>query len=357
MVDPRGEPVLLHPSPAATLLVELAGAAAAAAYDVPGAALDLARSAAPGLPLPGHGRTRDLWEALATLGAADVAVARVIEPHLDAAAILAEAGMADLHGQGTWGVYAAEGPGVRLRARPDAGEQTWVLDGTKPWCSLAGHVSHALVTGWVDQEQRGLFAVDLRQPGVHVVPGGWASRGLPDVPSGPVELHGVTARPVGGPGWYLERDGFAWGGLGVAAVWYGGAVAVARRVASAVRDRPDRRPDQVAEMHLGTLDTALLAARVVLADAADQVDAGTAGGATGTLLALRVRQVVADTVERVLLTADHALGPGPLALEETHARRVADLRLYLRQHHAERDLAALGRTVVDPTAARGGWSW
>ena len=36
--------------------------------------------------------------------------------------------------------------------------------------------------------------------------------------------------------------------------------------------------------------------------------------------------------------------------EPEHAARVADLRLYLRQHHAERDLAALGRLVAEATA-------
>jgi hypothetical protein len=41
------------------------------------------------------------------------------------------------------------------------------------------------------------------------------------------------------------------------------------------------------------------------------------------------------------------LGPAPLAFEEEHVRRVADLELYLRQHHADRDLAALGQLVVD----------
>ncbi|GAA2039591.1 hypothetical protein GCM10009740_35490 [Terrabacter terrae] len=36
----------------------------------------------------------------------------------------------------------------------------------------------------------------------------------------------------------------------------------------------------------------------------------------------------------------------PLALEEDHAGRVADLQLYVRQDHAERDEAALGRLVL-----------
>ena len=49
----------------------------------------------------------------------------------------------------------------------------------------------------------------------------------------------------------------------------------------------------------------------------------------------------------MLARTGHALGPAPLTLDDTHARRVADLTVYLRQHHAERDVAALGRAVLD----------
>src|SRR6478735_5008489 len=73
-------------------------------------ALDLAQRWGERLPAPGRGRTVRLWEALATLGAVDLTVARVVEPHLDALAILDETR------GGTWGVWAAEGPDARLRA-------------------------------------------------------------------------------------------------------------------------------------------------------------------------------------------------------------------------------------------------
>ena len=42
-----------------------------------------------------------------------------------------------------------------------------------------------------------------------------------------------------------------------------------------------------------------------------------------------------------------ALGAGPLGHDEAHGRRVADLTVYLRQHHAERDLAQLGALVAE----------
>jgi hypothetical protein len=66
--------------------------------------------------------------------------------------------------------------------------------------------------------------------------------------------------------------------------------------------------------------------------------------------------VVADTVDEVILRAGHALGPGPLATEGEHAGRVSDLTLYVRQHHAERDAAALGRSVLSDKGD-GQWAW
>lgn len=317
------------------------------AADPVAAGLALAPDVAALVPAPGGGRTAALWEALASLGAVDLQLARTLEPHLDARHILDEARAAGFEvaggGDARWGVFAAEGPGTRLEARGADGG--WSLHGVKPWCSLADRLDRALLTAWVDDDHRGLFAVDLHATGVRVTddPGAWCARGLRDVVSLPVAMDAVPAEPVGPPGWYLDRDGFAWGGIGVAAAWYGGAVGLARRMA-APRTRPR---DQVSHLHLGTVDRHLTAARAVLADAAADVDAGRAGGVAGATLALRVRAVVADACEAVLTAADHELGPGPQVAEPEHAARVADLRVYLRQHHAERDLAALGRVVVE----------
>jgi len=296
--------------------------------------LELAEQWGRRLPAPGKGRTAHLWEALATLGAVDLTVARVVEPHLDALAILGEPR------DGTWGVWAAEGPGVRLRAEvaPDG----CALTGRKPWCSLAADLSHALVTAWVDDERRQLFEVDLGQPGVTTVDTPWVARGLPAVRSTGVDFADAAATPVGEPEWYLRRDGFAWGGIGVAVIWYGGSVGLARRL---WRQAAERELDQVGRLHLGRVDAALTSASSVLLATAESIDDGRIAGEAAALAAARARQVVADAAETVLLAADHALGPAPLATEDEHAARVADLRLYLRQHHAERDTAALGGLV------------
>ena len=76
-------------------------------------------------------------------------------------------------------------------------------------------------------------------------------------------------------------------------------------------------------------------------------------------MAQRARQVVADTADEVIARVGHALGPAPLTGDEEHARRVADLTVYLRQHHAERDLARQGELLLAEPAAdeQPGWQW
>ncbi|ROS30792.1 acyl-CoA dehydrogenase [Cellulomonas sp. PhB150] len=312
----------------------------------------------PGELRPGRGQTARLWELLASLAVRDLAVARAVEPHLDALAVLDQA-RATVPRTGMWGVYAAEGPGAPLAAHET--EAGWTLDGIKPWCSLAGVLDSALVTALADDGRRVLLAVDLHAPEVSPVDQPWAARGLVEIPSTPVRFDEARATFVAGADWYLERPGFWWGAIGVAACWFGGAVGVARRVHAEAARRPD---DRLLTMHLGAVDERLAAARVCLVDAAARVDASGAvtrngtepedgdARAAGRVLAKRVRATVARTCEDTLRIAGHALGPGPLTQEPAHAKRVADLEVYVRQQHAERDDASLGAVL-----ARGAAPW
>ena len=304
-------------------------------------ALEIAVDVGRQLPDPGAGRTRERWAVLAELGRVNLTVARVVEAHADALAILHESG--SVSPDGTWGVFAAESPdGAGLAVTDDAGGP--ILDGTKPWCSLGGVLDHALVTAHGAGGRRGLFAVDLRHDGVRADPArGWVARGLRTVTSVPVTFSRVPARPVGGVDWYLERPGFAWGGIGVAACWFGGATGLV----DTLRSTAGRRTGELNALHVGIVDAALFAAATTLEHAADAVDTRTGDGA---LLASRVRAVIADAVETVLRQVGHALGPAPLAFDQAHAARVADLELYVRQHHGERDLAALGERILKDAA-------
>ena len=289
-------------------------------------------------PQPGRGQTAQRWAVLAAAGQHNLTVARVLEAHCDALAILAEAGAPAP--DGTWGVFAAEAAPHRLEAHDHDGQA--VLTGVKPWCSVADRLDAALVTANVG-DGRQLFRVSLRHPSVTPEPPGrWVARGLRTVTSGAVRFDGTPGGPVGAPGWYLARPGFAWGGMGVAACWHGGA----RGLQDTLARRSAGRTGDLAALHVGLVDAELHAAETVLAAAAAAIDAGTAAGTAGEILALRVRATVASAVESTIRQVGHALGPAPLAFDEDHARRVADLELYVRQHHAERDLARLGSAIL-----------
>ncbi|MBT2547136.1 acyl-CoA dehydrogenase family protein [Arthrobacter sp. ISL-65] len=380
----------VEPAPEAESVLDverLLDRVASAVGDVP-ALLAIAQQAGRSAPKPGEGRTARLWELLASVAAVDVAAARVLEPHLDAGAILAQAGTPGSF-TGSWGVYAAEAPGTRLTAAPASatadgrslagtepagtepggteptGKSGGVqLTGSKPWCSLAQFVDHAVVTAHTVTGGRAAFAVDLRAAGVTCDVPEWTSRGLREIPSGTVHFDLVPAVPLGGDGWYFQRPGFAWGGMGVAACWLGGAVALGRHFEAALQRgaRSQREPDQVALAALGEVDRILTSTVQYLAKAAEAVDAALAGPAPtgpdsgaeaadggavgGWSEALRVRGTVAAAVERVQLLVSQNLGPGPLAFDERYGKCMADLSLYVRQHHATRDDAQLGELTL-----------
>lgn len=286
-------------------------------------------------PTPrGDGRTRHNLAVLAAAAARDLDVARLAEAHLDATTILAELG-GPAPAPGTcWGVWAAETGAGPLQ---EAGGR---LSGRKRFCSgAAGPCTHALVT----VEGGRLFAIDLAAPGVTVHAGEWHALGMRGSAAATVDLDDVPATEVGRPGAYLERPGFWHGAIAVAAAWFGGASGVAAPLRRAGRDG---RLDAHGLAHLGAVDADLAAARAVLRDAATTLDTQPPGAwDVERRRALQVRAVVEAAVDSALTRTGRALGPGPLAGDAAHAQRVADLQVYVRQSHAERDLADLGALV------------
>lgn len=307
------------------------------------------------LPLPGGGDTRRRWASLTELAAADLSLAKLGEGHTDAVAILAEAGRLELVGPGALlGVWASASGRTGLSgtftdggvsgAGRGAGPRRLRLDGVLRYCSGARVLDAALVPVTTGAGSL-LVALRLATPGVHPVAGTWPAAGMAGSESLDVRVEGAEVAEdavVGSSGWYLARPGFWTGGIGVAACWAGGARGVVRSLADGFRARePD--PHQLA--HLGGCATALYRAEAALDSAAAAVEAG--GVEDLHRLAHTVRAVVEQVVEEVLTRAARAGGPGPLVHDPVHARRVTDLAVYVRQQHAERDLAAIGRAALD----------
>lgn len=289
------------------------------------------------LPMPAGGRTLERWRALAAVGALDLSLAKLYEGHTDAWAILAELG--EEKSDGLWAVWAAEPPNARLTYRDGT------LSGRKQWCSGAAVVDHAVLTAWTETGEPMLAQLSLRQSGVTIETGCWKAVGMSASASVAIAFEGARAEAVGTPGDYLARPGFWQGGAGIAAVWYGGAVAIARTlgVSKSAADDPH------AAAHLGAVDTALRAARALLVDTAAWIDANPKADASAA--ALRARACVEAAANTVLLRTGRAFGPGPLCGDAIHAQRCADLPVFLRQSHAEHDLAALGRCLAGDCTA------
>lgn len=288
----------------------------------------------PALPLPGRGQTLQRWRTLADVAARDLCVVKVLEAHYDAQAILA-----DLHAEGLAlgalaAVWAAEGPQATLAF--DAVRGT--VNGSKPWCSGAGLVDVALVTAQtVDGPQ--LVKIRTDAPGIMLQPQTWHATGMGGIPSGTAQFDEVAAIPVGTPGGYLARPGFWHGGAGIAACWYGAAAALA----APLQRSPRVATDAQTAAQLGEVDMALHSAAALLRDLATRIDVDPSRSWQTEVI--RVRSVVERTCTRVLDVVGRALGPAPMCLDAEHARRWSDLTVFIRQSHADRDWAALGRDV------------
>jgi alkylation response protein AidB-like acyl-CoA dehydrogenase len=290
------------------------------------------------LPLPGHGRTADRHDGLIDLARrGDVSIARLAEAHVDAVAICHEAGTKPVAGA-FYAVWAAAPvTGADLRIDLDRG----VVTGTKSFCSGLGLVDRALVTA-IDDEGRS-WLVDLEAHGAGVTEhlDTWATVALADTRTGSVELdqHPVTAT-VGGPGWYLARPGFWHGACGPASCWAGAAIGLVDAAEALADDDPHRRA------HLGALRARAWELRALLTEAGHQIDADPDDVGGAERRARAVRHLVERSCTEVLDRFGSAFGPRPMVTDATIAQRAADLQLYLRQDHAERDLAPLGRAAL-----------
>lgn len=318
------------------------------------------RQPTPGLP--GRGETPARWRRLAGLTARNTVVGRLYEAHADAVAITTDLGRPDMVSAGQlWGVWAAEPPTPVLTAARSG--EDWTLSGTKPWCSGSSLCSHALVTATVgtaievpdsegpseDAPQKMIFAVDLSASGVAPVPDTWKAVGMAASDSGWVSFEQVPATALGTHADYLDRAGFWHGGIGVAACWYGAARAVAAPLLARATS-PKASP--ILRAHAGAAAAALTAGWALLSSTARAVDADPVNLPLAKAQAFAVRTFIDRMAADIIDRTGRALGPSLLSSDATHAQRVADLSVYIRQSHAEADEAALSAVMAED-----GLSW
>lgn len=294
------------------------------------------------LPLPGKGDTRVRHAFLSEVGAVDLSLARIVEGHVDATAILAQAGRTPTP-DALYGVWAADVPGATIHANRTS--RGWTLHGTRRFASGGARLDRALVTAHADDGLR-LFDVAVDGPHLTAKAGTWEAVGMANTDSVDVVLDGLAVTEdaaIGGPGFYLERPGFWYGAIGVAACWYGGALACLRMLVARLRSGPANEHQRA---HLGAVAATCASMQYQLVVGADAIDADRGVSGALQLRALVVRQLVEAGCQEVLTRTGRAGGTSPLVFDRAHARRAADLVVYLRQHHAERDLVALGDGIL-----------
>jgi alkylation response protein AidB-like acyl-CoA dehydrogenase len=282
------------------------------------------------VPVPAKGATWDRWQYLAGTARLDVAAVRLVEGHLDAVAILDELGRRDLLGDGlTWGVWAADPE--RLHAERVAGG--WHLLGEKRYCSGSTGLDAALVTATADDGPR-LFVVRTAAAGITVDHDSWPAVGMAATASHTLYFDVTVADndAIGGVGSYVDRPGFAWGGAGVAACWWGGACGVA--------DGLEHLDDAWSRASRGRIWARLDSLASHAEAVAARIDRAPTDVTALRPAVLGLRVVAADAARFVISEAVAIGGSHPLCHDAAHARRVADLEVYCTQVHRDRDAAA-----------------
>jgi hypothetical protein len=288
--------------------------------------------ALPELPLPGAGETARRHAALMEVARMNLSLARLAEAHFDALSILAEAGRSPIRGA-LYGVWASEIPGQDMTCNDHK------LSGKKRFCTGAGLLDRALITAKCPNHC--LIDVNLRtqESSLTIDTAEWITTAFADTATATVTFQSTPFKDedvVGPSRWYLDRPGFWTGAIGPAACWAGGALGLVDWALCQKRDDPHTLA------HLGALEADAWHLRACLAKAGDEIDGHPHDAVENQKLALIVRHLIETTCADILTRLGRAYGPRPLAFDPDISRRYAEVELYIRQSHAERDLESLG---------------
>jgi hypothetical protein len=297
------------------------------------------------LPLPSSGATLQRWQALALVAGHSMPLSKLYEGHTDALAILAELGVNAAGCEAaSWGVWAAEAANTRVIITANHGLAVQ-LDGTKCWCSGAQTLSHGLLTAWyADGRGPQLVRVAMQQPGVSVSHEAWHAVGMSASASLDVTFSHANAQLVGQPRDYTSRPGFWQGGAGIAACWYGGARFLGETLHQTLRELPAQAHGAFRLAALGKVDLALHSTAVVLRDAAQWIDNNPLADTRAT--ALRARLAAEGCAKLVIDEAGRALGAAAFCRNARFAKAAADLPVFVRQSHADRDFTVLAERAL-----------
>jgi alkylation response protein AidB-like acyl-CoA dehydrogenase len=313
-----------------------------------------------GVPRIGRAHEHD---RLRVAGAAGLAWGRLYEGHVNALQLIARLGTARQRQRaeddvmrgclfGVWNTQAADGVHV---VDVDGGGVT--IAGRKTFASGAGRVARAIVTvGWPDGSTQ-LSIVPMDRVTTAIDRSFWRPYGMEDSDSFAVDFSGVHLAGddlLGGPNDYERGPWFTAGASRFVAVQTGGIEQLTGDFGAFLRRR-ELHDDPLALTRFGECVVAARTARMwtdACAEAWMRYDMAPGDIAENALLVTvdaarsAVERAALDVAERV----ERGVGARGLLETEPFARRLRDLRMYLRQPAIDDTLLRVARSSLTPRA-------
>jgi alkylation response protein AidB-like acyl-CoA dehydrogenase len=301
----------------------------------------------------------DLVGGLLAVGRTDIPLSRLAEGHIDALRILEQAGVEPRPDQ-LYGVWASRSAGTGVAAVVEGDRLR--LSGTIRFASGAGVIDRALVPVWPDESTH--LLVDLATGALPVDRDQWQTSAMQVSQSHTVRVDEVVvprADVVGAENFYLSRQAFLPGGVGVAAVWAGG---LGRVLDVTVRMLQGRAVSPAQDLRLGRARLQLVAALTAVRAAGTRLDEllvgamsrlpmddeGAATRPDGDEIAAvsaEARAVVAGAVITALTEIRALAGPAGLAFDPDLGHALDDLGLYVAQLNGDAEATRAGAGLRD----------
>lgn len=313
-----------------------------------------------GVPLIGRPNEHD---QLRIAGAGDLAWGRLYEGHVNALQLIARLGTERqrlraehdvAHGRlfGVWNTEAADG--VRAMAVDSRGV---TLAGRKTFASGAGRVARAIISIGRRGEPSQLAVVPMDLVKTTIDRSFWQPYGMEASESFAVDFTGVRVQSdelLGSPGDYQRDPWFTAGASRFVAVQTGGMEQLVAGFGAFLR----RREQHEDAIQLTRFGECVVAARTALLWTNSCVDAWMRYDLTPTEVAERELLLTVDAarsaVERSALDicerVERGVGARGLLETEPFARRLRDLRMYLRQPAIDATLLRVARSSMTPRA-------
>lgn len=331
------------------------------AVTLPGAALDFRKGNTPGL-----------LQLLKRLGAANLAVGRVYEGHINALLLIhlfakpdqQQRWSADAQNRqlfSVWNTQAADG--VRIHA---LGGGRYVLEGCKTFCSGAGWINRPLITGELMEGNtaRGWHMCIVPTEQVSPIPQDssfWKPLGMRASASFKMDFTGIELTDndlFGNPGDYYQQPFFSGGAIRFAAVQLGGAESLFDHTRQFLHDL-NRTNDPFQKARLAEMAWLVESGNQWINTAATKADVWLTGDvdpAKTVAYANMTRTAIEQICTRVMHLCEQAVGARGLLRPLPFERIIRDLTIYLRQPAPDATIQDIGAYVTtQPERAHDLW--